>query len=117
MALAATYGITADAGATFQRQIVWKDANSEAVDLSGYTAEMVIRDRTTSATVILTLSTANGRITLGGAAGTIDLLVSAADMGVAAGRYSYTLELTDASSIVSRLLQGEFILRSEVFRL
>ena len=68
-ALAATYGFTADKGATFTQVIKWKDANQNLINLSGYTAELVIREKTTATNVVLTLSTTNGRITLGGAAG------------------------------------------------
>ena len=114
--LAATYGLTADAGATYTERFVYKDANKNGVDLSTYTGEMVVRERTTAATVVLTISTANSRMTLGSDGG-IDISVSSTDMSITPGRYSYTLELTDASSAVIRLLQGEFILRSEVFRI
>ena len=116
-ALAATYGFTADKGATFTQVIKWKDANNNLINLSGYTAEMVIREKTTATNVVLTLSTANGRIDLGGADGTITLSVSANDMDIAASQYTYTLELTSSSGEVTRLLLGAFIIRSDIFRI
>jgi hypothetical protein len=115
--LAATYGFTADKGATFTQVIKWKDANKNLINLSGYTASMVIREKTTAASTVLTLSTANSRITLGGAAGTITLSVSATDMDIDAGQYTYTLELTSASNEVTRLLMGAFVVRPDVFRI
>jgi hypothetical protein len=115
-ALAATYGITADRGATFTQVIKWKDASNNLIDLTGYTASMVIREKTTAASPVLTLSTSNGRIALGGEAGTITLSVDADDMDIDSGQYTYTLELTVGSE-VTRLLMGAFIVRSDVFRL
>lgn len=116
-ALAATYGFTADKGATFTQVIKWKDANNNLIDLSGYSAEMVVREKTTATNVVLTLSTANGRISLGGDAGTITLSVSADDMDIAPSQYTYTLELTSTSGEVTRLLLGAFVIRSDVFRI
>ena len=78
---------------------------------------MVIREKTTAASTVLTLSTANSRITLGGAAGTVTLSVSATDMDIDAGQYTYTLELTSASGEVTRLLMGAFVVRPDVFRI
>ena len=116
-ALAATYGFTADKGATFTQVIKWKDATNNLIDLAGYSAVMVIREKTTAATVVLTLSTSNGRIALGGSEGTITLNVAAADMEIGAGQYTYTIELTSSSNEVTRLLMGAFIIRPDVFRI
>lgn len=116
MALAATYGFTADQGATFNQVITWKDSANAPIDLTGYTARMQIRQKVSSS-VALALTTENGRITLGGAAGTIDLLVSSTDMtALPSGPYTYDLELVSGSGIVSRLLMGTFVVRSEVTR-
>jgi tRNA threonylcarbamoyladenosine modification (KEOPS) complex Pcc1 subunit len=116
-ALAATYGFTADKGATFTQVIKWKDNNNNLINLSGYSAEMVIREKTTATNVVLTLSTDNGRISLGGEAGTITLSVSADDMDIDASQYTYTLELTSVSNEVTRLLMGAFVVRPDVFRI
>jgi len=115
--LAATYGFTADKGATFTQVIKWKDANKNLINLDGYTAEMVIREKTTASNVVLTLSTSNGRISLGGSAGTITLSVAASDMDIDASQYTYTLELTSSSGEVTRLLMGAFVVRPDVFRI
>ena len=116
-ALAATYGFTADKGATFTQVIRWKDDSNNLINLTGYSAVMVIREKTTAATTVLTLDTGNGRITLGGAGGTITLNVSANDMDIDAGQYTYTLELVSGGGEVTRLLMGAFIIRPEVFRI
>ena len=115
--LAGTYGFTADQGATFSQTVKWKDSTGSLIDLTGYSAEMVIRERTTAAPVALTLSTSNGRITLGDAAGTIDLLIADEDTAnLDEGHYTYTLELTSSGGIVERVLMGLFVVRPKVFR-
>lgn len=111
---AATYNIICDQGATFQRQLTWTDSTGTAVNLTGYTARMQVRPTVDSSTLTLELTTSNGRITLGGSAGTIDLLVLASAMTMA-GDYVYDLELV-YSTTVTRLVQGFFTVRAEVTR-
>lgn len=114
--LAATYGFTADSAATFSQELKWRDSSGALIDLTGYSASMTIRERTSEATSVLTLTTENGRITLGGSAGTVTLSIAAGDVP-AAGRYTYTLNLTSSVGTVTRLLMGEFIVRSDTFRI
>lgn len=116
-ALAATYGFTADKGATFSQVIKWRDSNGDLMNLSGYSASLVVREKTTAANVVLTLSTSNGGITLGTTNGEITLSASDEDMDISSGQYTYTLELTSASGEVTRLLLGAFIIRSDIFRI
>ena len=111
-----TYNITAYQGASFDIQFAWK-IDDTPVDLSGYTARMQARRRADSVTAALTLTTENGRITLGDAAGTITLDVSADDMeNVDAAEYVYDLELESAGGEVYRLLEGKFTVSAEVTR-
>jgi len=93
-------------GETLQRVFTYKDADGVAVDLTGYSASMQVRKSLTDG-VALELSTVNSRITLGGAAGTVTLLVSATDTAtIDVGQYFYDLELTSGSSVVTRLIEG-----------
>lgn len=87
------------------------------VDLTGFTARMQIRSSLSSIVVIHELTTANGGITLGGAAGTVGLLIPAAtttsfDFTTAV----YDLELVSGSGVVTRLLSGKITLSKEVTR-
>ncbi|MCC6475110.1 MAG: hypothetical protein IT514_15355, partial [Burkholderiales bacterium] len=89
------------------------------VDLTGSTARMQIRPYVESpdADILLSLTTANGGISLGGANGTISLLASAAataalDFDTAV----YDLEVIDGSGLVTRLLSGMVTLSKEVTR-
>lgn len=116
MALAGTWNITIDQGATVSSVLTYKDSNDALIDLSGYTARMQVRDDFTTAATVLDLTTENGGITLGGAAGTVTLAVTAtATAAVTAKQYVYDLELVNGA-IVERLVQGTFTVRAEVTR-
>ena len=108
-----TYNLCIAQGATFTRIFVWTagqcgcgtvGASSGPVDLTGYTAALQIRAYPL-ATAILYDASAN--LTLGGIAGTITLVIPAANtetftwwQGV------YDLLLTDSSGNATRLLAG-----------
>lgn len=81
---------------------------------------MQVRANVTSNIVIATLSTtagSEGTITLGGTAGTVDLLISAANTAsLTAGQYVYDLELVSGGGVVTRLLEGNFKVSAEVTR-
>ena len=114
---AGIYDIIADQGSTFSRRITWKDSTGTPINLTGYTAKMQVRETVDSSTVLLELSTTNSRITLGGAAGTIDLTASATVMtALAYGQFVYDLELTSAGGVVTRVVQGSFTVPGEVTR-
>lgn len=104
-------------GATYYQPIAWKDGSGNAVNLTGYTARMQIRKTVNSTTVIIELNTENGRITLGGAAGTVTLNITAedtADLEQFAGVYD--LELEASNGFVIRLLEGQVTVSKEVTR-
>lgn len=117
MATAGIYNISADQGSTFARQLTWKDKNSNPVNITNYTARMQVRVTRMSDDIILSLTTENNRIALGGSAGTVNLTVSAADMtNVVPGQYFYDLELVSSGGVVTRLLKGTFKVSAEVTR-
>ena len=114
---AGIYNIIADQGSTFTRQLTWEDSAGSAINLTGYTARMDVRTSIDAAgAATLSLTPGNGRIVLGGTAGTIALSAEGtATAAVAAGDYVYDLELVSGSTI-TRLVQGTFTLRGEVTR-
>jgi len=65
MALGNRFDITINQGATFELTITWKDSAGTAINLTGYTARMQVRETYSSATSIVSLTNAAG-ITLGG---------------------------------------------------
>jgi hypothetical protein len=69
--------ITIEQGATFDPVMTWKDENGVAINLTGYTARMQIREDVDSATTLHESTTENSEIVLGGIAGTITFAISA----------------------------------------
>lgn len=115
---AGQYNFSIEQGATFDRRITWKDDQDKPITLEGYSARMQIRLTHSSSEKLISLSSApGGGITLGGSAGTIDILISALatalldfDMAV------YDLELISSGGEVTRLLEGTVTLSKEVTR-
>jgi hypothetical protein len=103
-----------DKGATFQKALEWQDSNSVAIDLTGYTSAMHIRAGY-GTTLIHELTTENGGITLGGALGTIDLLITDTDTKTFdPGHYIYDLEVKSAAGIITRILEGGIEIKDNV---
>lgn len=104
-------------GATFRKRFTWKTAGDAPINLTGCTARMQVRPDTSSPFVLLDLTSGNGRITLGGAAGTIDLHLTAVETAALAWDGGvYDLEIEDASGGVTRLLSGSVKVSPEVTR-
>jgi hypothetical protein len=113
---AGIYNIVAEQGATLTRTITWNNTAGQPINLTNYTARMQVRNDYDSSTALLTLTTENGGIALGGVLGTVVLAVSASSMAlVASGSYVYDLELV-LSDVVTRLVQGSFTVNAEVTR-
>ena len=94
-------------GATFAGVFTWEDSAGDVISVAGLTAKMSGKYDYAS-TAIISLTTENSRITLGGAAGTITLNISATDTAaLTAGVYVYDLKLIGASETV-RIAQGTF---------
>lgn len=104
-------------GATFYKSIKWYESDKTTpVDLSGFSARMHIRSDVDSAVVLVNLASP-GNITLGGAAGTIVIEISA----TVTATYTFTegvydLELEDAGGFVTRLVYGGVEVTPEVTR-
>ena len=105
-------------GATFGQTLTLKDSSDALVNLTGYTsAEMDLRDNPESSTTTLTLTTANGRIALGGSAGTITLTISASDTAsMSVGDGHYDLEIVNAAGAIFRIMEGTFSVRGNTSR-
>ena len=82
-------------------------------DLTNYIAVMTVRPFLGATTTTLVASTANGKITLGGTAGTITVNLSAEDTTLKAQPYVYDLML-DSGSEITRALEGQFIVTAGV---
>ena len=117
MSTAGSWDFYADQGATWQQVVTWKTAAGTPINLSGYSARMQVRERVTSSTAVLDLSSTGGnpKIVLGGSAGTVTITVPDGDMDFE-GSYLYDLEVESAGGVVTRLLMGRFMCRPEVTR-
>jgi Na+/serine symporter len=108
------YDLVCPQGATFQKTFTWS-VDGTAVNLTGYSAALQVRSAYDSDVALVSLVSGSG-IVLGGAAGTIDVTISAAvTSGLPVGSLTYDLELT-SGSVVTRLLQGAFNVSGGVTR-
>jgi hypothetical protein len=111
---AGTYNITLEQGATFAVQLLWQDENATPINLTGFTAEMQIRKSSKADIALITLTDTAG-LTLGGSAGTIDVLISASETAALPSDFIgvYDLEINSGSEII-RLIEGQVVVNAEV---
>lgn len=100
---------------------VWELFDDEAMttptDLTGYTARMQVRENQDSTGILLDLTTANSKIVLGGALGTITFAITDTETGaIAVNKGVYDFELLDAGGLVDRLVYGDVTFSDEVTR-
>jgi len=103
-------------GATWSTVLTWRNEAAALVNLTGYTAEMDVRTTNEdTGTQLLTLTTSNGRISLGGAAGTITLTISATDTALLTAQTAwYDLLLVSGAGTVTPLFEGVFVIGPRV---
>lgn len=110
------YNITLYQGASFERIFAWK-IDGVPVSLTGYSARMQVRRNHPSPIAVITLTTENDGIVLGGSVGTVTLQMSAEETeAVGAAEYIYDIELESPAGDVYRILEGRFIVSPEVTR-
>lgn len=104
------YPIFIPQGATFQQSIAWKAPDGvTAIDLTGYTATMMVRsDYITPDPPLVSISTAGGGIVLGGVLGTILLTISATLTGALTAPQDcvYDVKLVAPDGTITRILEG-----------
>jgi hypothetical protein len=113
--MADTYNIQIDAGSTFQLQVSHLDDDDVAINLTGYSARMHIREDVTSEDTVLELTSSSG-ITITAATGTLDIAIAASVTKDLVGPYVYDLEIESGAGVVDRLLQGSVTVNPEVTR-
>lgn len=117
MAALVEYDLEINQGASFSKTFAWKGGDGLPVSLTFYTARMQVRQSATSPDVLLELTTANGRIALGGALGTVTLsLTPAVTELIEWRRGKYDLELVAPDGGVMRFLEGQVSVSREVTR-
>jgi hypothetical protein len=114
---AAVVDLTIEQGATFAQLLIWKDSAGSLINLTGYTARMQIRPTVDSDTVIASLTTENGGISLSVINGSISLSIPAAYTALMTFVTAvYDLEMIATDATVTRLIQGAVVLSKEVTR-
>lgn len=111
--MSAKYNLVCEQATTFNFIFTIKNG-STPWDLTGYTATMTVRPFVGASTTTVVATTANGRITLGGIAGSVTVSLNATTTGaIGASRYVYDLVLTSGAT-VTRILEGKFIVTGAV---
>lgn len=109
------YNFNAPQGSTFSRTLVYK-ANDAVVNLTGYSARMQVRKNVNDTSTLLSLISPTD-ITINGVNGSVTITVSATAMAaMPAGTFVYDLEIVSGSGVVTRLIEGKFIVSPEVTR-
>jgi len=110
------YDITCFQGADFDQLFVVSQ-DGTALNWTGYSARMQVREAADATATLLSLSTGGSGIVLGGTAGTIALTVTnAQSAALPSGSFAYDLELQAGDGQVTRLLQGSFNVVGNVTR-
>ena len=110
---AGKHNFTLEQGSTFDREITVQE-NSQALNLTGYSARMQMRSTHDSSSIALTFTaaianpTTNGKINLGATA--------TATAAVEEGIYVYDLEIESSAGTVTRILEGTITVTPEVTR-
>lgn len=114
---AARYELVIEQGTTLDVSMTYYDSAGSAVNLTSYTARAKFRP-TYDTDPILTLTTENSGITLGGTAGTIGLAASALTTAAlsAPSKGVYDIELANPSGNVTRIIEGKYSVTPEATR-
>ena len=103
---AGKHNLLVEQGATFSESVVYKTDSGDAVDLTGFTARLMLRTSYSAAEASLSLTSENGGLTITPESGQIDILITDAQTSsLASGVYVYDLEI-DNGTIVRRLIEG-----------
>lgn len=107
------YNFTIYKGTTFTRVFTYRDAAGALVNLTGYTASFIAKPSANYGTNTISLTSGSG-ITLGGAAGTITVVIDAATTtALNDDALIYSLKLT-TGGVVTALLKGAITVSGEV---
>ena len=76
---------------------------------------MSLKEKPDATATVLSLTTANGRMTMGGVAGTIVLTISSTDTGnLTPDDGVFDLEITSGAGVVSRIIEGTYSVRRNI---
>ena len=103
-------------GATFGQTLTLYDSSNTLINLTGYSSgQMDFKESPDASSSIISLTTANGGIALGGSGGTVTLLITAtATANLTPDDGVFDLEITSGGGIVSRLIEGTYSIRRNI---
>lgn len=105
--MAERFNIDIDAGSDWSQEFLYQDPDGVAIDLTGGSAEMVIRRSIPGATAALTLtSDVDGGLTITPEDGSILIEITRTQSAALSGRYVYEIHYTSAGDKRERLLEG-----------
>ena len=105
-----------DQGADWYQNFVYQDSTGTAINLTGYTAALMLRSNISDVAPALSLSTSSG-ITITASTGTIAVHATAAQtIALSPGFYQYDLEITSPTNVVTRLVYGQIQITAAVTR-
>lgn len=119
--MAAQFNLDLDAGADFQITFEFENSDATPIDLTGYSARMMVRRQHTSETVSLSLTSPVGGLVVSGPAGEVAVTVNKTQTAGlsstnAVEKYVYDLEVESGAGVVTRAMEGTFIVRPQVTR-
>lgn len=104
---AGEYNFVIEKGVTFRRRVTILDSTGAAVSLVGATAKLQARATDAATEEILALTHASG-LTLGGAAGTVDIAVTAGQSAaILLARLVYALQITLSNGDILQPIHGQ----------
>ena len=110
------YQLEIQQGDTFAEQLDLRGADGLPIDLTGATARMQLRPYPSSPTVVIELSTVNGRLSIQ-PAGVIIMMLTASDTALLQpGAGVYDMKLTYANGIVDTIIEGRYVIDPQVTR-
>jgi hypothetical protein len=118
--MATKYNLNIIKGSRYLKSFIYQDSSKVPIDLTGLSARMHIRERDNSPDPAeMELTTVNGRITLGGVTGQIDIILGATDTDtITIANGVYDLELYDVGDpdIVDTILEGAVTISDAITR-
>jgi hypothetical protein len=106
-------------GATYVHNLLWRAPDKTTpINLTNVSAKMQVRTTLESPTVVIELSTDNGRLSIDGPAGKIHLEITNEDTAnlVPVKDAVYDLEIYHINGTVTRLVEGKLSIKAEVTR-
>ena len=111
--MAGKHTLKVDKGTTFNFVFVIK-TGVDPWNLTGYSATMKIRKGSIDGPILITLSTANGKISLTNLGKVTIGMTATETQNLIAGRHVYELDFTSGNQQVTRILEGKFIVTGAV---